>query len=385
MKRQGYIKKGLQLAIPVTALLSLQGCGMLFGKDGYFRDRGDDYVKAKSVAPIRLPEGIESQSIGELFVIPPIADPDAPAPDEFQVPRPILDAGANARNEVKIQKLGERRWISVNTAPSAVWPRLRAFLVSKGINLAVMDPTMGMLETDWLTIKDDPGRKDRYRIQLEQGLRADTTEVHVLQLTVSDAVPAKGMVNWPAQSVNSQREQWMVSEIASFLAQEETTQASMLAQAIGTGANKVELVLPEDGSQPSLLIHLDYQRAWASVGGAASRNGFHVDDMNRDAGEFLVSFSTSRASADMREEAKRKDNDEEAPPQQEPGIFSSIGNTFGMGKDDKEKRPDDEEYLRLRLLQDDDGVRVNVLDAKGNALDPKAAAHWLRMLRPNLV
>ena len=385
MSRHSYIKP-MQWALPVVALLSLPGCGFLFGKEGYFRDRGDDYVKAKSIAPIRLPEGVESQSIGELFVIPPIADPDAPASDKFETPRPILDAGANVRNEVKIQKLGERRWVAVNAAPSAVWPRLREFLEGRGVNLAVMDPSKGLLETDWLTIKDDPGRKDRYRIQLEQGLRPDTTEVHVLQLTVSDVIPAKGMVNWPSQSVNPQREQWMVSEIASYLAKEGDSQASMLAQAIGAGGNKVELRLPEDGTQPFILIHLDYQRAWASVGGAASRNGFHVDDMNRDAGEFQVSFSASRATVAMREEAKRKANDEEEPPQQEPGIFSTIGNTFGMGKEDKEDRPDDEEPFRLKLLQDEDGsVRVNVLDAKGNAMDAKAAAHWLRMIRPNLV
>ena len=39
--------------IGVLALV-LSGCGSLFGPDGYFRDRGDDYLKAETTTPIQL-------------------------------------------------------------------------------------------------------------------------------------------------------------------------------------------------------------------------------------------------------------------------------------------------------------------------------------------
>lgn len=383
LMRQAVAMKAMRVCVLGSAVM-LSGCGALFGPEGYFRDRGDDYLKAQAIEPIRLPPEVNSESIGQLFVIPPIADPNAPVAEEFVVPKPAtMDVVEKQRDEVKIQKLGERRWITVNAPPSAVWPRVRAFLSSRGLNLAVMDPSMGVLETDWLSIKDDPSNKDRYRIRLEPGLRTDSTEIHILQLTVSQAVPGAGQVNWPAASVNPQREEWMVNELSAFLARQDTTQASMLAQAIGSGDTKVALLSAEEGVDPSLLISLDYARAWASVGGALSRNGFHVEDMNRERGQFIVTFSESRASADRRAEASRIAKEEEAEPQQEPGIFSRVGNTFGMG-DDKDDKPDDLEYFNVQLQKDADAVRVIIRDSKGNTMDPKQAGKWLRLIRANL-
>ena len=377
------IHMGRLLLLSTFVLLS--GCGMLFGRDGYFRDHGDDYLKAQAVEPIRLPENVNSDSIGQLFVIPPIADPNAPVDAQFDVPRPkSMDAVDKQRDEVKIQKLGERRWVTVNQAPSAVWPRVRAFLGSRGLNLSVMDPSLGILETDWLSIKDDPGHKDRYRVRLEAGLRPETTEIHILQLTVAQAVPGAGQVNWPAVSSVPQREEWMVNELSAFLAKQDTTQSSMLAQAIGSSDNKVVLSAADKGQDPSLLVNLDYPRAWASVGGALSRNGFHVDDQNRDNGHFEVSFSESRASVDRRTEAKRIAKDEEAAPQQEPGVFSRVGNTFGLGED-KDDKPKDLEFFHVQLEKEGDAIRVRVRDSKGAVMESGQAGKWLRLIRANLV
>ncbi len=356
----------------VGATLTMSGCETLFGRDGYFRDRGDDYLKAEPIAPVVLPSGVKSESIGQLFVIPPIADPNAPMPEEFEVPKPA-DAGAVAaqRNEVKIQKLGERSWISVNAAPSAVWPRLRAFLSERGLNLSVMDPAMGILETDWLSIKEDPSSKDRYRLRLEQGLRSNTTEVHVLQMTVSQAVPGNGQINWPAQSVNPQREAWMVNELAAHLARESTAQASMLAQAIGSSDRKVELVSAE-GSEPYLALHLDYARAWASVAAAANQQGFHVENSTREQGSMAVSYSAARA----RQEAAEQTADAE-----KPGIFKRIGRAFGFGGKEK---IDDMENLQLLLGEQADSVQVQVRAADGKPLDHREADRLLRLIRANL-
>ena len=381
--RQIFVRKAIRTGIIGCALV-VSGCDTLFGPEGYFRDRGDDYLKAEAVEPIRLPPDVNSESIGQLFVIPPIADANAAVAGEFVVPRPMtLDAADKQRNEVKIQKLGERRWITVNAAPSTVWPRVRAFISSRGLNLAVMDPSMGILETDWLSIKEDPANKDRYRIRLEPGLRTDSTEIHILQLTVSQVVPGAGQVNWPSKSVNPTREEWMVNELSSFLAKEDTTQASMLAQAIGSGDSKVTLLSTEAGQDPSLVISLDYARAWASVGGALSRNGFHVDDMNREAGQFFVAYSATKASVEMRKAAARLAKDEEPEPQQEPGVFSRIGNTFGLDEEEDDK-PDDLEPFQVHVLKDGNVVRVMVRDTKGNVMEPAQAGKWLRLIRASL-
>jgi uncharacterized lipoprotein len=176
----------------------------------------------------------------------------------------------------------------------------------------------------------------------------------------------------------------MVNELSAFLAKQDTTQSSMLAQAIGSSDNKVVLSSSDKGQDPSLLVNLDYPRAWASVGGALSRNGFHVDDQNRDNGHFEVSFSESRASVDRRAEAKRIAKDEEAVPQQEPGVFSRVGNTFGLGED-KDDKPKDLEFFHVQLEKEGDGIRVRVRDSKNAVMESGQAGKWLRLIRANLV
>ncbi len=368
--------------ILLPPLLLLQGCGMFFGSEGYFRDHRDDYLKAEPIAPVKLPAGVKSETMGELFVIPPIPDTNAPMPAEFETPHPASTiALGEQRNNVKIQKLDQRRWIAINEAPGEVWPRVRAFLSEHGFSTTTADPSTGTLETGWLSIKDHPDSKDRYRIRLEPGLRNASTEIHILQTSSTNAMPSDA-ITWPEQSLNPQREAWMVDQLSAFLAHEEQGQASMLAQAIGTSYPKVILI--DQGNKPMLVLKLDYARAWASVGGALDRRGFHVDDMNRDKGQFFVSYSAKKAKAAAREEAAALSNDKEAAPVQEPGIFSRIGNTFGLGDGDPDK-PDDTETFRVQLKEDPNQIRVWLTDTQNNPLDRLQADKLLRLIRANLL
>ena len=41
------------------------GCGWLWGPEGYFRDRGDDYLGARETPPMQLPEGAGREAIME--------------------------------------------------------------------------------------------------------------------------------------------------------------------------------------------------------------------------------------------------------------------------------------------------------------------------------
>jgi outer membrane protein assembly factor BamC len=362
------------LALMVSTL-SLTGCGTFFGSKGYFRDRGDDYLKAQTVPPIKLPDNVKADNIGQLFVIPPIAEPDAPVPDKYEVPRPTSSNAITAerQNTVKIQKLGDRIWIAINRPPSAVWPSITTFLTERNLYLAVLDPSMGIAETNWLSTQSEPDKKDRYRIRLEEGLRSDTTEVHVLQLTVPASIPGGGQINWPAHSVNPQREAWMVNELSAHLAKENALQASMRAQAIGSSERKVKLVSVEN-QDPYLDIRLDKERVWASVTGAMNHNGFAVDDDQHDQGYLKASYSAARAKAELAEQEKVE--------VEKPGIFSRIGKTFGMGSSKNEA---DTQAFQVVVTELDEGMRVTVRSADGQPLAHIEADKWLRLIRANLL
>jgi outer membrane protein assembly factor BamC len=359
----------------VASAMILSGCQTFFGPDGYFRDRADDYLKAEVTTPIKLPEGSEGERIGQLFVIPKATNADVRLPAEFTVPRPSSsDRVTEQRNEIKIQKLGDRRWIDINNPPGEVWPGVREFLAERGMGLAKQDPSTGTLETVWLSLKDaDSGAdtsatKDRYRLQLEPGLRVDTTEIHVLQMTASSVAAANGQTDWPSQSVNPDREAWMVKELATSLAKDTAPQASMLAQAIGSNERRVELV---NYPEPSLSMRVDYARAWASVGGSLNRDGFHVDSANRELGQWQVTYSAKVASED----------DDEGNPK--PGVFSRIAKIFDFGS--KDKAAGAESYRVILQQKTSEWVRVTLQDANGQPLPQQDADRLLRRIRANLL
>ena len=358
----------------VICMPVLSGCGFLFGPEGFFRDRGDDYLKATVTTPIKLPEGNEGERIGQLFVIPTIPDANASMPAEFKVPRPASsDRVTEQPDEIKIQKLGDRRWVDINKPPGEVWPGVRSFLTERGMGVADQNPSAGTIETVWLSLKDDATGatttgKDRYQIKLEPGLRTNTTEIHVLQMSASNAEAADRYADWPVQSVRPDREAWMIKELATFLAKDKAPQASMLAQAIGSKENRVRLT---DYPEPNLSMRIDYARAWASVSGSLNRDGFHVDTATREQGLWQVTYSPVTASED----------DDEGHTK--PGIFARTAKVFDFSSENKSDAA--ESYRVLLQQQTDELVRVTVRDGNGQPLPPLEADRLLRRIRANLL
>ena len=73
--------------IAVLVPLVLGGCGWLTGENGYFRDRSDEYRKARSIPPMQIPEGKNKEAIQPLFAIPG-GQTDVLLGDKFEVPKP---------------------------------------------------------------------------------------------------------------------------------------------------------------------------------------------------------------------------------------------------------------------------------------------------------
>jgi hypothetical protein len=68
-------------------LASLTGCGYLFGDQGVFRDNSQDYKKASEMAVISVPEGKETDTLQEIYPVPPTSSTVVQA-GAFEVPRP---------------------------------------------------------------------------------------------------------------------------------------------------------------------------------------------------------------------------------------------------------------------------------------------------------
>lgn len=276
-------------AAVLVAIGGMTGCSNLFGPEGYFRDRGDDYLKADVIEPIKLPEGVSQQGIEDLYRVPSIATDDVDVAATFEVPRPQVLSDNAFTDRVKIQKLGSKRWILVSASPAEVWPQVRGFLSRNNLEVVYTDAATGTIETGWLKFKGDDDTKDKYRLQIEQGVQPESTEIHVLHMSVAKNIPGRGQVNWPTTSINQEREAWMRDELAATIASDKSggQAASLLAQTIGL-SDKVKV--NTDGSEPVLQLSLAHSRAWATVGHAVKQSGFSLWEQDDVTGVFYVHY-----------------------------------------------------------------------------------------------
>ncbi|MFP9000051.1 hypothetical protein ACLI4B_00005, partial [Pseudomonas aeruginosa] len=87
------------------------GCGWLWGPEGYFRDRGDDYLGARETPPMQLPEGVHSKPLDPLLPIPLNVATTHEKEGEYEVPRPQPLANAGDISDYSLQRSGDSRWV----------------------------------------------------------------------------------------------------------------------------------------------------------------------------------------------------------------------------------------------------------------------------------
>lgn len=248
-----------------------------------WRDRANDYRQAQLSKPLQLPPQIPSNALSDSYRVPGI-ESHVVLPGKFSVPQPdplIKDA---EQGVVRIQKMGEERWILLDGSPGQIWPRLRGFLNLAGFPVARTDAVNGIIETAWVQPKLEDRPRERYRFRIEQGVQRGTSEIYVLQSVVESSDS-----RWPRGSASEEREQQMTMALAQFLADSEAaTSVSMLAERNVEAGGRIFLV---GGPKPYVKLLLPFDRAWASLANAIEKSGFVIDDRNRSEGQYWITIA----------------------------------------------------------------------------------------------
>jgi outer membrane protein assembly factor BamC len=302
-----------------------------------------------------------------------------------------MPLAANLEQEnVKIQRVGNESWILINAAPGEVWPRIRNFLNVNTLAVSKADIGKGIIETSWLQFKTDLTTYDRYRMQIDQGVQPDTTEVHITHMSVPAAEAPGANIPWPRRSVNVEREKWMLDELAATLASETGGGTSLLAQDIG-GSVKAGLNILH--GEPQMTIKLDRVRALATLGYAAKKDGFTTFELDSDAGLYYVQY---------------KDPEESKPgwikrllhiglnpkPPTTPYTLAQLKTNLPSGdafekaprsdRDEEKTLPDAPGYL-IVITGSEENFVVRLRDPYGKRLTPHEARELLTVLRKNLI
>ena len=243
-----------------------------------------DYETAIETSPIEVPSDLDSEAIQQGYPIPKVAINIA-IPVTGKVPRPAPLTASSQVDAVRLQRLGGSSWAVVNVAPGQLWPQVRAFLVSSGIDVSSVDATGGLIDTNFVLLQDRE-LESRFRFRVDSGVQRNTSELHILQQNQAKDID---LTSWPENSDDDDLEQKMLRNIAQFIANNaESAPVSMMAGQAMTGAGRISL--EESSAGTRLKLALPFNRAWAATEKGFADAGFRVDDKNRSAGLFYVTY-----------------------------------------------------------------------------------------------
>ncbi|WP_281646545.1 outer membrane protein assembly factor BamC [Parendozoicomonas sp. Alg238-R29] len=376
-----------KLTTLACATLVLGGCSSFFGKDGYIRDKGGDYVQEKIAPALVVPSSLDAIPPVEYMVIPDISN--KAVPDEGDVvPRADRRVVRDDGDAYQISMGQNGRQLFADRAPDEVWTQLIRFWEANDILLADQDPRRGVMETDWVQISgtSNPGlmkrmvgrvidldnsqdNQEKFLVQVRQGVRAGTSEIklqHARRLTGSDLFTP---VNWSSNTEASDSlENGMLNEMLVFLVQNRDEQSvSLLAKDLDIG-DQTSLVRDGNGN-PVLKIDQGFARSWQGVEVALKSAGIKVLDKNRSAGLIFIDLPGGKV-------------DGSAETEEDSGWF---GGMFGGSGDEKEKSdvPGQDEY-RIRVQSVGNATHVT-LEKSLDVLPPEELSEkFLERLRENL-
>ncbi len=365
------MKRLAGLSTLALIISTTSGCGWLWGDDGYFRDRGSDYLSAHQTAPMQVAVDGEIRPLDPLLPIPQQVA-DSRVSGKYEVPRPQRLVVAADVSEFSVQSSGDSRWLVAQYAPSQVWVAARQFFTDKGFGIAEERRQTGEFVTAWQTAADldealvrDLGIQDgetRVRVRIEPGVQSNTSEIFVL--SVKRPAGSGADVDWPDSSSNKELDRVLLDELQVSLdrSTREGGSVSLLAERDFDAPSRVNLT--EDGSgNPVLQLDSDFDRAWSSVGRALQAADVRVDDLDRSLGVYYVNLS-------------ERAND----PDEKPGFFSRL---FG-GAPDKEEIEARAERYQVRLTRVGNAIQVTLDKSIDTVAPADVARRVLGLLKDNL-
>ena len=261
--------------------------------------------------------------------------------------------------QLRVERLGNQRWLSTPLTPEQVWPQLQSFWRERKVVLTLDDAAAGVMETEWLEVKTkistdfirntigkvfeslySTGERDRYRVRVERTAK-NGSEIYVSHRGVSEVYSSaqKDTTVWQPRPADPQLEAELLSRmLVKFAPIKEEEAKQMVA---GATAPPARARILEGRPASTLQMDDSFERAWRRVGLALDRSGFTVEDRDRAQGLYFVRY-VDPASAGK----------------EEPGFFAKLFSS------DKSVISGPARY-RVAVKGEGDASTVSVLNAQG--------------------
>lgn len=273
----------------LVLVLGASGCGM-------FDNKSEPQVKLRET--LEVPPDLARPQSGDLSVSVPggtaVHASAAKAPAAAPPGTP-----PTGKAVVKLERDGMQRWLVVQGLPDAVAARVRSYLVSHNLGLEVDDPKAGIFETEWKERKinlgtniltrmfaslHSTGLRDKFRIRIEAGRAAGTSEVYVSHQGLEEVVlgSSGSATIWQPRATDFQAESQQLAALMTSFGTGEQDAKDQVGAVVQTPKG---IAKTKDGL---LLQQQDLEQSWRRVGQALDRSGFVVEDRDRHLGVFYV-------------------------------------------------------------------------------------------------
>jgi outer membrane protein assembly factor BamC len=304
----------------VAALTALTACSTRF--DSLLPDRRPDYRQSKPAQRLEVPPDLTSSTIDDTLVVPEINPAGSASLSAYtserggqQQPQARkAEAVLPPQTGVTLEQEGNQRWLLIAAPADQVWPKVREFWTSNGFALKRDDPTIGIMETDWVENRADIPQdglrailkkyldilysaptRDRFRTRLERSADGKSTEVYLTHSGVEEvavggaSASATNTYIWQRRPADPELEAEMLNRLTVYLgASEKRAEAQQARAATAPAGPRVSLV--EQGGESRLIVGEDYSRAWRLVGLALDNSNYAVEEQNRGQGLYVVEY-----------------------------------------------------------------------------------------------
>ena len=342
------------------------------------------YKSSRSLPPLEIPPDLNSAGIQDAFLLPgEYSQGSVTLSEQSQITN--LDQGSAVLPQltnVRVERIGDKRWLVLNSSADSVWPTVRSFWLEKGFLLRIDDPTVGIMKTDWAENRADipqgfirnflekistklysAATRDKFRVRLERGVEPGTTELYLSHRGAEEAAQGEGFV-WQPRPSDPELEAEMLNRMLVYFGITRKRATEILTQQTEE-KERAHLVLNPDGFN-MVVLDEDFSRAWRRTGLALDRVGFTVEDRDRSSGLYYVRYIDPL-----------KDVGSE---QDEEGWLSKL-KFWGEGDDVAVASEDG--YL-ISLISKGETVQILVLNAEGNREASPTADRILSLLHDQL-
>src|SRR5215470_212594 len=266
-----------------------------------------DYKSTNTAPPLEIPPDLTAPTYDERYQVATASG--AAAARAAGKSTEVLPPNPDAR----LVRAGSERFLVVNTTEEAAWKTVREFWTKNGFVIAVEQPQLGIMETDWaenravvpqdflqqfmskyLSFVNDTYKRDKFRTRIERGTEPGTVEIYVshrgaAQLPTKNDHGVPEDFVWQPVAPNPELEAEFLGRLMVAFGTPEPKAEQALA-ALPKAPDRARIEKGADGAS-KLVVDDGFDRAWRRVGLALDRTGFTVVDRDRSKGLYYVRYA----------------------------------------------------------------------------------------------